>query len=71
LYPVDFFPLPNPAHQKLVEDFVAVLERYLNITRTEMSLAEEWSNSAMANAKGQPLQEYMAKVSPKMLELGS
>jgi hypothetical protein len=62
LYPVDFFPLPDPIHQELVEQFVAVLERYLDTKRTEVNLAAEWSKSAPAGVQRQGLQEYMAKV---------
>ena len=69
LYPVDFFPLSDPTHQELIEEFVTVLERYLNTTRTEVNLTAEWSKSAVVDAKGQVLQEYMAKVRVCGIEL--
>lgn len=59
LYPVDFFPLPNPVHQDLMENFVSVLERHLNVKRTEISLASEWGKTARQK---QGLQDYMAEV---------
>ncbi len=29
LYPLDFFPLPDPTHQSLMEEFIGVLEDFL------------------------------------------
>jgi len=59
LYPVDFFPLPNSVHQDLMDNFVSVLERHLNVKRTEISLASEWDKTAHQH---QGLREYMVEV---------
>jgi Asp-tRNA(Asn)/Glu-tRNA(Gln) amidotransferase A subunit family amidase len=38
LYPVDFFPVANPAAQRLYDDFVATLTREFNFTKTEVNM---------------------------------
>jgi hypothetical protein len=59
LYPLDFFPLPNATQQGLIDQFVSVLERQLDITKTEISLASEWTKNPPDGTEGQSLQEYM------------
>lgn len=65
LYPTDFFPLPNPGHQELLESFIEKLESYLGIKRVEVNLAQLWMDKSPfeSNALTLPLQEYMEKVS--------
>lgn len=62
LYPVDFFPLPDPDHQNLLEEFVQVLERHLGTKRVDISLEKIWEDTPPAAAGDQRLQQYMAKV---------
>lgn len=61
LYPLDFFPLPDPNHQKLIEEFVQVLEGYLGVRKVEIRLDRIWSKNPPAPASNETLQEYMAK----------
>lgn len=64
VYPTDFFPLPDPEHQKLLESFVEDLEAYLDFERVEVDLARLWSETAHSRAAAKnPLHEYMKKVS--------
>lgn len=67
LYPTDFFPLPDPMHQKLVESLMEKLEAYLGIKRVEINLAHLWEDdpeppSGSDTAAGKSLQDYMNKV---------
>lgn len=64
IYPNDFFPLPDPAHQKLIDSFVEQLETHLGVQRTEVSLAQLWEDMppSDSHAASQSLQDYMKKV---------
>ena len=72
IYPTDFFPLPDPTHQHLVEEFVEKLEGYLGVSKTEVSLAQLWKDKPPATAslkvgenEEESLQNYMKKVSKR------
>lgn len=71
LYPTDFFPLPDPEHQKLFESFIENLEAYLGVKRVEVNLAQLWMDKSHYESEsgGLPLQEYMNKVSFLILAL--
>lgn len=64
IYPKDFFPLPDPGHQELMESFIRRLETHLDVQRVQVSLAQLWEEQPPSDslAAGQPLQDYMKKV---------
>ncbi|ROW13500.1 hypothetical protein VPNG_04455 [Cytospora leucostoma] len=59
IYPTDFFPLPDPDQQKLVEDFVGKLEGYLGVRHAKISLAKLWQDKPPAESDA--MQSYMEK----------
>ncbi|ROW08437.1 hypothetical protein VMCG_03147 [Cytospora schulzeri] len=63
IFPVDFFPLPDPDHQKLVEEFVEKLEGHLGVRRIEVDLAQLWKDKPPSEpfVTDESLQEYMKK----------
>lgn len=65
IYPVDFFPLTDPNHQQLVEEFVHKLEGYMGVRRTEVGLAQLWQDKPPHGlfTGGESLQDYMKEVS--------
>lgn len=64
LYPLDFFPHSNNEHQRMVEEFIGVLESFLGTKRVEFSIADRWSQCPPDAAQGKSLKEYLPKVSP-------
>lgn len=64
IYPIDFFPLPDPSHQELVDEFVKKLEGHLGVGKTELSLAQSWQDKPPSEsfAAGRSLQDYLKKV---------
>ena len=62
LYPSEFFPHTNPDHQRMVDEFVGVLERFLGIRKTTISLAERWNACPPEAAQGKSLREYLGEV---------
>lgn len=69
LYPTDFFPRPNERQQMLIDKFVNTLETYLDVKKTEFSLAGRWQKYTPKEAEGQSLAEYTEKVKayPKLI----
>ncbi|KAL8651361.1 MAG: hypothetical protein Q9226_004742, partial [Calogaya cf. arnoldii] len=59
LYPKEFFPVENENHQKLLENYICVLENHLKTSRTEFSLVERWERCPPAAAEGKSLQDYL------------
>ena len=47
----------------MVDDYVDVLESYLEVKRTTFSFVERWSLCPPEEAGGKPLKEFLAKVS--------
>ncbi|KAL9123772.1 MAG: hypothetical protein Q9217_006833, partial [Psora testacea] len=45
----------------MLDEFVSVLENYLEINRTVFSFTERWSENPPAAAEGKTLQEYLNK----------
>ncbi|KAK0609894.1 amidase signature domain-containing protein [Bombardia bombarda] len=43
LYPIDYWPAKDTASQEVFEAFIARLERFLGVTRTEISLEDTWA----------------------------
>lgn len=65
IYPTDYFPLSDPKHQKLVEQFVQNLETHLGFQRTEVNLAQLWEEKppSDSSAASLSLQDYLKKAS--------
>lgn len=68
LYPTEFFPVQEPAQQKMVESFVEILESFLGVKKTSFSLAETWAQSPPAEAEGKSLEDYAYTVRPPVLQ---
>lgn len=47
----------------MVDDYVHVLESYLDVKRTTFSFVERWSQCPPEEAGGKPLKEFLTKVS--------
>lgn len=69
IYPVDYFPLVNPAAQKIFEDFMTALQEEFNMTRTPINftsiLRSTVSNPSITNitafqANSNRLAEYVS-----------
>jgi len=69
IYPVDYFPLANPASQQIFEDFMTTLEEEFNMTRAPINftsvLRSEVSNPSITNitafqANSNRLAEYIS-----------
>lgn len=61
LYPLDFFPHSNKTHQKMVDEFIRVLENFLGTKRVEFSIAERWEKCPPPQANGVPMKQYLTK----------
>ncbi|KAK3946260.1 amidase 1 [Diplogelasinospora grovesii] len=61
LYPTDFFPSPDEVQQHLVDNFVNLLESFLQVKKTSFSFAERWAQNPPEEAKGRSLAEYTQK----------
>ncbi|KAK5079669.1 hypothetical protein LTR70_005984 [Exophiala xenobiotica] len=61
LYPKEFFPHSNPTHQAMVNEYVAVLEAFLGVKKTEFSLVERWAQYPPPEAEGKSLKDYLNK----------
>jgi len=59
ILPLDFFPLADSVHQKMVDEFITILEQYLGITKIELKLADVWAEDPPGEAKGMNLAEYL------------
>jgi hypothetical protein len=62
LFPTDWFPTGNQKHQEMLDAFTIHLEKYLAITRTEISLSETWAQTGPEGEKETPLRGYLQKV---------
>ena len=63
IYPTDFFPHSNARQQAMVEEFISVLETFLGIKRTEVSIVEAWNEAPPKEAEGRSIKDYLARVS--------
>lgn len=52
-------PNLNPVQKELIDNFVKDLESLLGVKKTEITFAEEWTNSAPGNLGEQSFQHYM------------
>ncbi|KAJ2980269.1 hypothetical protein NQ176_g2746 [Zarea fungicola] len=59
LYPSDYLPTPNPAQTRLIDKFVTGLESALQISRTNVSLADLWKRDCPDGAEHEDIAEYL------------
>lgn len=59
LYPLDYLPTPNAAQSGLIDKFISGLESALQVTRTEISLAELWKGDCPDGAEHTDITEYL------------
>ncbi|KAK4194619.1 amidase signature domain-containing protein [Triangularia verruculosa] len=57
--PTDWFPMRNPGQQKMVDDFLDVLETQLGLEVWRVSLEDEWSRSGPRELRSITLQKYL------------
>lgn len=71
LYATDFFPHQNPEQQAMVNEFVQSLEVLLGVKKTEISIAERWSQCPPGEAGQKSIRDYLDKVFalPRSIEL--
>ncbi|KAI1121626.1 putative amidase [Nemania abortiva] len=61
IYPLDFFPHSNAEHQRMVDEFIGVLESFLGTKREEFSIAKRWSQCPPEAAQGKSLKDFLPK----------
>ncbi|KAI0856904.1 putative amidase [Xylaria cubensis] len=59
LYPLDFFPQADADQQAMTEAFIAIVEKFLNVKRTPISITDTWASNPPEAAEGKTLQEYL------------
>ncbi|KAM3518755.1 hypothetical protein MY4038_010009 [Beauveria bassiana] len=59
LYPLDFFPQADADQQAMTESFIAIVERFLGIERTPVSITNTWASNPPDEAQGRSLQEFL------------
>ncbi|KAI1366286.1 putative amidase [Xylaria arbuscula] len=59
LYPLDFFPQENTEQQAMTEAFIAIVEDYLGVKRTPISITDTWASNPPQEAGSKTLQEYL------------
>lgn len=62
LYPTDFFPQSDKQQQLLTDDFVTMLETYLDVKKIEFSISKRWDANPPHEAGGKSLADYTRKV---------
>lgn len=59
----DYLPTSNKARSALINQYIKSLESALNVTRTDISLAELWRKECPDRPKHADLEEYLELVS--------
>ncbi|CAG8981416.1 hypothetical protein HYALB_00013919 [Hymenoscyphus albidus] len=59
LYPSDFFPLADPEQQKMNDAFITIVENYLGVKRTPISITDTWESNPPPEAGKKSLLEYL------------
>ncbi|KAK0121858.1 hypothetical protein ONS95_010137 [Cadophora gregata] len=59
LYPLDFFPQADTEQQKMSDAFVKVVESFLGVMRTPISIADTWISNPPEEAGNKSLLEYL------------
>jgi len=63
LYLTDFFPAANPDQEAITLQFMNVLEDFLGVTATKISLAELWLENPPEEAEGKSLAKFLETAS--------
>lgn len=63
LYPLDFFPQAGADQQAMSDAFVQVVERFLGVKRTPISITDTWAFNPPQEAGKKSLHEYLEMVS--------
>lgn len=61
IYPTDYFPLSPPEAQAPISAFIAKLENFLQVRKSEISFAERWARTA-SFAGGVGISDYLETV---------
>lgn len=61
IYPIDFFPEEDEMQQRMVEQFVSILEEYMGSKREVVSISKMWEVSPPKEAHGKGIMEYLEK----------
>ncbi|MCJ1372983.1 hypothetical protein MMC20_004209, partial [Loxospora ochrophaea] len=59
IYPLDYFPVPNPAQMIIIEGFISDLEKHLGITISKVSLSSLWDIAPPQEAGQQSVKDYL------------
>ncbi|KAJ3493191.1 hypothetical protein NLG97_g4888 [Lecanicillium saksenae] len=59
LYPLDIFPQADSDQQAMTESFIKIVESFLGIERTPISIMRTWESNPPEEAQGKSLQEFM------------
>jgi len=62
LYPLDFFPQADAEQEAMSEAFITVLENFLGVKRTPISIINTWESNPPEEARGRSLLEYLEMV---------
>lgn len=62
LYPLDFFPQADADQQDMCEAFDTIVEEFLDVKRTPISIADTWASNPPQEAGMKSLQEYLEMV---------
>lgn len=57
------FPLKNPDHQRVVDEFVSALEGFLGVEKTTFSLDDLWRSTRPEGSEGDTVNEFFGSVS--------
>ena len=61
-YVTDFFPHQSSSQQAVIEAYLQALEQTLDVKRTEISIAQRWSQCPPEESNGKTIREYLDKV---------
>lgn len=61
ILPTEYFPLEDSEWQKLIDEFVVVLEEFLGSKHTSLSIVEEWEKSRPELVKEPDIRKYLEK----------
>lgn len=65
LYPSDYLPTTNSAQSQVIDNFVKGLETALQVSRVNISLAEEWKKDCPDGPNHLNIAEYLKLVGSK------
>jgi hypothetical protein len=61
IYPTDWLPTEDPEQMAMIEEFTVIVEKSLGVTRTEVSLSEEWALTAPEGLRAISIADYLKK----------